>query len=195
MPQREIVKRNRCLRCHLQPRHCLCGEVQVVSPQVRVLLFRHWKEAWRSTNSARIAELAVDNAELHDFGAVEIPPIPQHLIDDAQPAWLLFPSDADHPAPPKGAPLPRTLIVVDGSWRQARRMVRRIPGLIDLPRYSPSPRPIPPDRIRKPPFDGGMATLEALGRALTELEGEAVGQPLEDLFALFIARIREQRGY
>jgi hypothetical protein len=71
--------------------------------------------------------------------------------------------------PPKG---PVTLIVVDGTWWQARKVVRSNPELASLPRYAFTP-PSPSEyRIRKEPDESYVSTIEALVHVLGALEAD-----------------------
>ncbi len=88
---------------------------------------------------------------------------------------LLFP----HPeAPPldylrDGDPL--TLIVPDGTWSQAVRTRRRIPGLRQHPLRPPARRLVSQYRLRHAPRAGQVSTLEAIAHALGILEVRVTG--------------------
>jgi DTW domain-containing protein len=140
-------------------------------------------ERWKPSNTARLAALALPSCEIVDHGAVGRPVA---LDDLREPGtWLLFPGAG---ARPEGAP--RRLVVLDGSWTQARRMVQRLPLLRALPRLSlPAPSSAV-ERMRRPPDESGMATLEAIARALELLEGPEVARPLDELFAEVVRRAR-----
>lgn len=127
-------------------------------------MVRHAAERNKQTNSARWAALAL-GCSVIDYAATEAPF--DEAVLPADGAWLLFP--AAEPTPPPAAP-PRRLIVVDGTWQQARRMVLRLPRLRALPRLCLPPPP-PGPRLRKPFDPQGMSTLEAIAGAL-ELCGE-----------------------
>src|SRR5262245_55653473 len=105
---------NRCTRCLL--RECLCAQVPVVETRTRVVIVRHRLERWRSSNSGRLAALALRNCEIIDHGGeLGIARLPR--LDGA---WLVFPEGAPTTACPE--PPPRQLIVLDATWAQARRM-------------------------------------------------------------------------
>lgn len=171
-----------CPRCWLDRGLCLCAEVRPVETRTRFLILRHLNEARRRTNSARIAALGLANCELLDrrekFDRIEFEPPPG--------AWVLFPNA---PPPMEGQKPPDVLIVLDGTWREAKRMFARVPALQLLPRLSLPPPP-PTPRLRVPPAYG-MATLECIAYAVGLLEGEEKSKPLHDLFALFVDRSRE----
>lgn len=177
----------------MQPDLCLCSAVPVVQTRMPFVLIRHFKEAFKTTNSARLAALAMPNLALHDYGSRDVRFDPAVIPADA---WLLFPSDADHPAARPGIdPPPGAIVVLDGTWGQARRMARRIDALQSLPRFSPTPSATPPRRVRRPPTPGGMATIEAIARAVEHFEGPEPAAALDALFDAMVEGVRKQRGY
>ena len=169
-PPRGQLPEGRCPRCAFPTEGgCLCPALPRLDVSWRLLLVRHASERRRLTNSGRWAAAALTGSTVFD-----------HALDDRRsdddlatllgpgPVWLLFPSP--HPAVPPGPP-PRTLVVPDATWSQARRMVQRLAPLASLPRLGlPPPRPGP--RLRQPPRAGGMSTLEAVAGA-AELLGDA----------------------
>jgi len=177
----------RCQRCWIRLEHCICDEVPALTTRSRVVIVRHRREAAKSTGTARIAALALPAATLVEYGDE-----PEEA--DAELAGLgghlLFPSDAPAPWPQA----PTTLVVVDGTWRQARRMVRRLPSLEALPRLSLPPAPGPVLRLREATFEGGRSTLEALADALGRLEGPDVAEALHALHAAYVERVFRARG-
>lgn len=119
--------------------------------------------------TARMAHLSLPNSELHvgvDFGA-------HARVRElaAQPGTaLLFPGDgAVDPGTLADSP-PRTLIVVDGTWAQARKVVRRNPFLQALPRIGLKPLQPSNYRIRREPSHDCVSTIEAVVHVLGALE-------------------------
>ena len=198
MPALSAQRPGRCPRCVLPPTACVCSDIPRLETRTRVVLIRHWREAHATTNTGRLAALALPRMEIHDHGAPSLPPVTAADLDlpaDPTRAWLLFPPEEGHPPPAADAPLPEVLVVLDGSWRHARRMVRRLEAVQALPRFSPPPSQVVRHRLRTPTFPGGMATLEAIAQALAVLEADpAVGQRLDDLFELFVERVRALGG-
>jgi DTW domain-containing protein YfiP len=114
------------------------------------------------------------------------------LRDLAWGAALLFP---DVGAEPKGlAAPPRRLIVLDGTWRQTRRMLRRLPSLADVPRLVLPEKPAAVLRLRESADPLGRSTLEAIADAVELVEGEGAARPLHALHALFVERVFRARG-
>lgn len=167
----------------------MCAEIPEVRARTEVLILRHVKEVWKSTNTARLAAMAVRGTRLVTYGAPGTP-FDEGLVS-APGTWLLFP-EAGGAEPAE--PAPSRLVVLDGSWGQARRMLQRVPALRRLPRLrldSPAPERT---RMRRPPSRDGMSTLEAIGHALERVEGADVGRPLLALYDLAVERVLATRG-
>lgn len=179
----------RCPRCYLPTALCVCAEVVPVLTRTEFLVIRHNKEREKSTNTARMAALALPRCRMLTYGAPGAPFDASVL--EAPDTWLLFPG-APPPAP--GAPPPARLVVLDGSWGQARRMVQRVPELRRLPGLTLPPPAPNTRRLRRPPHPDGMSTIEAMAGAVAFLEGEETARPLYDLHELMIERVLASRG-
>ncbi|HLL04823.1 MAG TPA: tRNA-uridine aminocarboxypropyltransferase [Myxococcaceae bacterium] len=179
----------RCHRCYLPTRLCLCEQVPRLNTRTEFILIRHHKEKAKSTNTARIAALALVHCQLLPYGAPDDPFDGSRLA--LPDTWLLFPGTRPAPA---GAPPPKRLVVVDGNWSQARRMVHRVPALRALPTLALPPPGPDTRRLRRPPHPEGMSTLEAIAGALALLEGEEAARPLYALNERMIDAVLESRG-
>jgi DTW domain-containing protein YfiP len=153
----------------------LCAEIPRVQTRTRFVIVRHFAERWKPSNSAHFARLAVDNCALVDYGDGVLD---ERQLTDGGPAWVLFP---DGDAPPPDATPPARVIVLDGTWSQARRMRRRIQALRGLPFLRLPPPAVDRPRMRRPLDPGGMSTLEAIAGAVALLEGAERARPLEAL--------------
>lgn len=184
-----------CARCHQRAGLCLCALVPTLEVRTDLLILRHAKDASSTSNTARLAALALPRARLVEVGGADrdgggVREAVAAFLASRPPGSvrLLFPSAGTPSLAPPPAGRPGALIVPDGSWRQARRMIQRIPGLDRLPRLSLAPRLQPARRLRTPPDPQGMSTIEAIAAALAVLEGEALARPLEALYAEMLAR-------
>jgi DTW domain-containing protein len=183
----------RCPRCLFLPEVCLCPAIPRVEARTRFVVVRHASERNRPTNTARWAALAL-GCEVLDYGGRD------GSFDAAaldQPGtWVLFPSPAPAPA---GAEPPRRVVVLDGSWSQARRMIQRLPALQRLPRLALRGVVTPPDadglpRLRRPTIEHGMSTIEAMARALAQLGEARAAVQLDAVHAAALERAWSLRG-
>ena len=180
----------RCERCLQRGEPCLCAEIFPVRTRLQITILRHAAEAQKQTGSARWAAQALGSGgcTLVDY-AQDAAPFDEGLLDTEE-AWVLFPNGEITPPP---ATPPKRLIVPDGTWQQARRMVARLPKLRILPKLVLGEAPAGP-RLRQPHLREGMSTLEAIAAALAVC-GEA--GPAEEMRALHervIARSERLRG-
>ncbi|HEY0252362.1 MAG TPA: tRNA-uridine aminocarboxypropyltransferase [Kofleriaceae bacterium] len=171
-----------CPRCLFQ--HCLCAEIPRLVNRTRVVVIRHHLEAHRSSNTARLAHLALENSTIVEHGGLTGPA----TLPDLSGAWLLYPLGEPTTEPP--AALPEQLVVLYASWSQARRMYRKLPVIRRLPvlRLPDVGRVV--TRMRESPEPGHVSTIEAIAAALRLLEGDAIATPLETLFDVAVARAR-----
>ncbi len=181
----------RCPRCLILHAHCICAEVPRVETRTELVVVRHEKEGWKSTGTARIAALALPGLKLLDYGE-DSEPARSLLPPHTDGAHLLFPGDAAQPP----WPAVTRLVVLDGTWRQTRKMYGKLPALHAAPRLALPPKPLGERvlRLRASTFEEGRSTLEAIAEAIALLEGEAVAAPLFDLHARYVEKVFRARG-
>lgn len=180
----------RCRRCWLRDAFCICAEIPLVSTLTQVLVVRHERESFKSTGTARVAHMALPNSEMVDSGEDSSVTNGQ-LQGRLEGASILFPSE--NPGPWPSGPIAK-LVVLDGTWRQTRRMFAKMPALHGLPRLTLPLKDAPVLRLRESTFRDGRSTLEAIADALGLLEGESVSMPLHQLHALYVERVFRARG-
>lgn len=182
----------RCPRCYLLSDYCMCALIgSGFASQPQILVVRHHWEAFKSTGTARLAALALDNLRILDMAPENPEPVRSELAALAN-AWLLYPDGARAPT----GEAPHTLVVLDGTWRQTRKMLRRLPELSRFPRFALASRADDSarERLREPPRPGARSTLESIADALSTLDSPACGQRLLDLHQAFVERTRQSRG-
>lgn len=163
----------------------MCAAIPTLPTRTRIVIVRHHLEQHRSSNSGRLAHLALPNSELVNHGGIAGPA----RLPPLDGAWLLYPQGEPTTSVP--VPPPKQLIVLDATWSQARRMYRKLDALRGLPILHLPDEPMPAARMRESPGPGRVSTIEAIARALRMLEGNAIATPLEALFALAVDRARE----
>jgi DTW domain-containing protein YfiP len=173
------VEAARCPRCWFVGASCVCAAVETVPTRTRVVIVRHRLERWRSSNTGRLANLVLPNSEIVPYGD-DGDVAAQRLPALADGAWLVFPEGAGVEC----LPPPRTLIVLDATWSQARRMYRKLPAVRGLPVLKLAGGAVAPARLRDSPGDGKVSTIEAIAAALRAVEGaEQAALALERVFA------------
>lgn len=182
--------KGRCPRCYVMSAHCLCAEIPRVDNRTEIVVLRHAFETSKSTNTARTAALALSRLRIIEW-ETRAPPDVDGLLATLGAVWLLFPGESSIGP---SAHRPDALIVLDGTWRQVRKMLKAHPALLRLPKLALPPSTGSVRRLREAPAADARSTLESIAHALSLIEGEAVGAPLERLHALMVDRVLRARG-
>ncbi|RQO55070.1 tRNA-uridine aminocarboxypropyltransferase [Pseudomonas sp. KBW05] len=178
------MSRPQCSRCLRPVTHCLCALIPSLDSRTRVLLLQHPSEVNHALNTARLAALGLNNAQLLVGEVFE--DLPTLLSAPGYQARLLFPADDAQPLQAyASSDEPLLLVVPDGTWRKARKMLHLNPLLAALPRVTLAEGAVSRYRLRKAPAPGALSTIEAITQALQVLEAptcfEALLKPFDAL--------------
>jgi DTW domain-containing protein len=173
---------------------CICNLIPRIETRTRLVLFIHRREDRKPTNTGRLGAACLTNSQVIVRGH-ESPTTPSFVWDaDIQPL-LLYPHDDAIPiARFAGSARPITLVVPDGTWRQASKVRNRVMGLRDVPCVSIEPDAPTSYRLRTETRAEGLATIEAIARAFGVLEGAHVRGALESVFRTMVERTLWSRG-
>jgi DTW domain-containing protein YfiP len=196
----------RCADCRMHRSVCICALLPRLETRTRVVLLLHQLEVDKPTNTGIVAARCLPNSAIVYRGRT--PGVDARDSDargaslDEQAARLaaaiapgtraafLFPHASATPlvAWRDGAPV--TLIVPDGTWRQAARARSRLGRALALPcvTLAGGAAASPGGRLRTAKRPGQLATLEALALALGELEGQPVEDALMRVFRVMTDR-------
>lgn len=187
-----------CYQCHRAKVACLCGRVEKQANQVKLIVLQHPDEASNKKATAIIAELGLQQYQLwrgEDF--TQHAELGRLLTDKANKLGILYPAEE---AELLVDTLPgRTeieyLIVIDATWRKARKIWQLNPQLHKLRALSFDSSRLSDYRIRKEPEAGYLSTLESVVFALRILEDSPQAyQGLLELFAEMIDFQIKQMG-
>ncbi|WP_335943645.1 DTW domain-containing protein [Pseudomonas sp. G166] len=171
------MSRIQCPRCLRPQSHCLCTLIPNLDSRTRVLLLQHPSEVSHALNTARLAALGLNNAELVVGEVFE--DLPSLLNPPGYRARLLFPGDEAQPLQAYvSSDEPLLLVVPDGTWRKARKLLHLNPLLAALPRVALAEGGVSRYRLRKAPGPGALSTVEAIVQALQTLEAPTRFEPL-----------------
>jgi DTW domain-containing protein YfiP len=161
--------------------------------RTRLVLFIHRYEHRKPTNTGRLAAECLANSTVFVRGDESQPSPPFTWDRNATQPVFLFPHEQAIPLA-RFADRPLTLIVPDGTWRQASKVRNRVEGLRDVPIVS-LPADTPSSyRLRTETHPGGLATIEAIARAMGIVEGPHVRRALERVFQAMVERTLRSRG-
>lgn len=171
----------------------MCALVEPIATRTELLVVIHRLEARKPTNTGLLGAACLANSRVLVRGHEGQPTSVD--LDPATEPLLLFPADDALPLTAFAASTkPITLIVPDGNWRQASKVRKRVAGLrgvpcVTLPADEPSAY-----RLRAEAHDHGLATIEAIARAMGVLEGPHVRSALEAVFRAMVERTLWARG-
>lgn len=182
--------RPHCYVCDKPLATCVCGHIQRLDNRTSITILQHPRERRHPLGTARFAQLGLQGVRvLVDVEGRYRGPTPP--VNFPPRTGVLFPSFAARPLPRAGdIDAPEHLIVIDGTWHQAKTLYRDMGWLRDLPHYVLSPDAPSRYRIRREPQHDYISTLEALLLAIVHLEPELGG--VERLLGAFDSMIDQQ---
>jgi len=138
-----------------------------------------------------MAHVSLPNSELH-IGLTAVGNSRLEALCQQPETAVLFPSDSAIDVSQVRTP-PKNLIVVDGTWSNAKKVVEKCPILSALPRLAFTPDKPGNYRIRKEPAEHCLATIEATAFVLERLE-QAPGR-FTPMLSAFDAMVDKQLEY
>lgn len=182
---------DRCAVCGKPARLCVCAELKPIQTRLQILVLQHPQEQDVDLGTARLITGQLPNAKLKvGLSWPNLAKVVGRVADPRRWAVLyLGPATASGFArgsltvvDKKAAPLPdqpaalaglEGIVVLDGTWSQAKTLWWRNPWLLKLRRLIVIPdRPSLYGNLRKEPRKESLSTLESVAFALTRLEGE-----------------------
>lgn len=159
-----------------------------------LLVVVHVHDRGRLSNTSRLLSLAVRNATLVSHGVRTASP---DLATNVTPI-VLFPGHGAKPLTQElvsALPAPPTLVVPDGNWRQAGKMVKRLPLLAGAMKAALPTRAFDGPSPRRNRAGHRMSTYEAVTQALAVLEGDEPVGPLMEFYRRAVDRMLLVRGH
>ena len=152
----------------------------------------HCSETHKTTSTAHLLSLLVPKSEIHVIGQLEKRHDLTQMIEPGTIPLVLFPE----PSAPlldqrfvESLPMPVTLIVPDGTWRQARKLTHKLSEFRGIRRVQLAAGAPSRYLLRRNQSKGGVCTLEAIARALGVLDGNEVQEALEQHLAVMVQRV------
>lgn len=176
-----------CRGCRQRPWACICDSLPCAVNETALVLLQHRGERRSQSNTGALVARTLAHSRIVPFGLVNAEPLAREELDDSA-CVVLFPLPAAAVLSPaafgdvvRGR---RTLIVLDGTWRQARRMYTRLDVLRGLPVATLPPATGPRYALRKAKNAHQLSTIEAVASAYRLVGEPAVGAALERVIAL-----------
>ncbi len=199
-----------CPRCRKPADLCVCDGIVPVANRVALLILQHPQEQDRALGSARLAALQLKNAVLRI--GLSWPSLAKALGRPAEPRrWAVLylgsakvgqlARDRDVVAldrkgeaePDQDAALSdiEGVVVLDGTWSQAKTLWWRNPWMLKCRRVVLGPRrPSRYGKLRREPRREGLSTIEAAAMLLGRLDRPEIEETLVASFERMLAKYR-----
>ncbi|MGB0893008.1 MAG: tRNA-uridine aminocarboxypropyltransferase [Parashewanella sp.] len=183
------MSRSHCACCSFPSSHCLCAFAQNVAAQTHVVVLQHPSEVKHGKNSVRLLPLALDNLHIA-IGETEadFTEIRHWLSLQKRPIFLLYPSDNSRDLSEIKSEQNAILVILDGTWRKAFKILQLNPWLLELTQVHISPNAPSRYQIRKANRSNSLSSLEATAFGIKSLEPSVDVAPLLHLFDAMIAQ-------
>ncbi len=186
-----------CSDCQYPINNCLCDFLVPVVHETKVIVLQHPSEVKNAKNTVRLLDLISTNTEIvigeteQDFTALK-----QKISQSKEDYAVLFPSDtAQALDSSSGCKALKHLIVIDGTWKKAKKIMLLNPWLNDLIQVSFAEDFDSKYQIRSTSVEGGLSTIEAVAYSLEKIENCSVSPfitALDGLKHSFTKRMPEE---
>ena len=161
-----------CPHCHYPKRTCLCEHIRIIQTALQVIIIQHPKEATHAKNTAKLVALSIPSTRIihaNDSQAM-------HALAtscDAASTLLVYPCETSQSIEALSKSNRKeisTIVLIDGSWKQAFGIVKQNPWLQALRAVHFSNAPYSDYVIRHTSLAHALSTLEATAYSLSVLE-------------------------
>ncbi|SPF38179.1 DTW domain protein [Candidatus Desulfosporosinus infrequens] len=190
-----------CNECGLPIINCICNKSVPVCTKAKLWILSSEREFYRPSNTARLLRLI--NPDSTEIFLWERTKSPKQLIDyismEKYATFVLFPTENEKLENEKlenrKVEFKRTdritaFIILDGTWKEARKIFRKSDFLKGLPVASLEPNYASNYDLRRGAVEGNLCTIEAAIEIL-KITGEiGPAQNIEDYYKLFLKSYR-----
>lgn len=193
------MSRTCCPSCTLPSERCYCEFVHDVISPVEVIIWQHPSEARHPKGTAALLHRCLTNSQLIRTEQLDQGSFEAATGQTSRSLRLLFPDDTateNHTNQPPQEPDQVRLLVLDGTWRKARKLMHINPWLHTVVRLPLTSLPASHYSIRKAEKPGQLSTLEATCTALAQLEQNSLtSQPILDAFTSYMRKLSQFRPH
>ena len=182
--------RDFCFACRKIPQDCLCQDIPSIDNNIALAMLQHPHERTMPISTGKLTFKSLTNAIFRSGVSFDQDKVFEDWVTTYKTPVLLFPSpqaiDIADVDPPDA------LIVLDGTWREAKKMRFLSQNLQALPQVkfvAPHPSRY---RIRKEPHPEFFSTIEAVHHCLSWWDKDC---SYDDLLKLFDKMVEKQLAY
>lgn len=175
-----------CPDCGVHQRICVCDACEPVPDAPVIWALQHPTEVARSKGTLRVAQACLPSLRVLVGESGDcFEPLTSLVGDDI---GLVFPHPGSEPLESANTDAIREWVVLDGTWRKARRMFLSNPWLQGLRAFHFQHPPASGYRIRRAARSDSLATAEALSYLLSRVRPGMDLEPLERAMTALVER-------
>lgn len=185
-----------CDSCRMYQPLCICDKIEKIDLKTKLSVIIPNLEFFKSSNTGSLVDVALKNSEIFIKGRKDSPLNADNIVKKDYNNFILYPG---------GLPLtkdfvnsldkPINLIVPDGTWRSAPKIIKQEPKLYTLKRVTLSQPKKSRYKVRKSPVLERISTFEAIIYALDVIEdNQELTEELMNLFLIKVDRLLWLRG-
>ncbi|WP_144211519.1 tRNA-uridine aminocarboxypropyltransferase [Shewanella donghaensis] len=172
-----------CQKCAYPQSACICNSVTRIKAKTDVIVLQHPSEVEHAKNTVKLLCLSLPQTQVvvgetaEDFAELR-----QALEKSHRAVYLVYPSENSQNAASSSVPNDCTILLIDGTWRKAFKMLQLNPWLLALPALHIEFEGVSQYRIRKAKRSDSLSTLEATAYTLQAIDSSLDINPLFDVF-------------
>lgn len=198
MSKRRSHPENRCIKCQVNEKLCFCEKILNCDNRSTVSVVMHFREEFLTSNSSYLGNFSLNNFSIHTRGRKEHELSEKDIIHPDCHQLILFPDKDSVELTSQyldKIDKPIQLIVPDGTWKQAKRIRRRVSFLKDIPSVKVTTPYSSRYFLRKQANEFGMGTYEAIALALGLIDNMDVQKRMLDNFDIMVHAHLLSRNY
>ncbi|WP_394128382.1 tRNA-uridine aminocarboxypropyltransferase [Vibrio hepatarius] len=189
-----------CPQCQLR-HQCVCKQLPTLTSACHLALLMHENEQQRDTNTGQwLVKSLPTSTSVHIWQRKTPPPVLLELLnnDQFQP-YLLFPHDESVPVSQASQQADKAekvplFIILDGTWQEAKKMLRKSAWLESLPLAHITPSQASNYQLRRNQEDGHLCTLEVGCEVLKALGEERQSEQLLSFFGHYMQAFKADKS-
>lgn len=159
---------------------CVCDAIKLMQVPHRVIILQHPSEVGHAKGTVRLIKLVIPTVEIYvGESAIDFTECRQVIESLPQSGCLVFPEVHDERRTLErkvssisalSSGQKKTLILIDGTWRKAKKILALNEWLQKLPKLTLKPPQPSQYYIRSTTVNNGLSSIEALAFALEKID-------------------------
>lgn len=155
-----------------------------------IVVLQHPSEVKHAKNSVRLLALALPQTRIVvGESSADFADLREYLATQTKPVYIVYPNEHSQTVAEAGASEAAIIVLIDGTWRKAYRMLQLNPWLTDYPSLHLECTDESQYIIRKAKRSDSLSTLEAAAHTLVALNPSVDVTPI---FAVFNAMVQHK---